>query len=235
MTNRLFFSMTVALVTYGFTAMGAADLTGKVSYKGAPPKRDPIKMNADSNCVKENAGKKVLKDDVVVNSNGTLANVFVYVKNASGSAPAPTEPVVFDQKGCMYIPKVFGIRVGQTLKIVNSDPTLHNVHALPKSNPSFNQGMPTKNQTIDKKFTKPETGIKIKCDVHGWMAATAHAMDHSFYAVTDDSGNFKITGLPAGEYTVEAIHDKLGTKTATVKVADTGATTEFTYSAVAAN
>src|SRR5262245_24414067 len=113
---------------FGAQAMGAA-LTGTVKYAGKAPVNPPIKMNAEAVCVKQNAGKKVLQDNVVVGTQGGLKNVFVYVKEGVKNAPAaPTTAVEFDQKGCTYAPRVFGVRVNQPIKIVNSDPTLHNVH-----------------------------------------------------------------------------------------------------------
>lgn len=209
----------------------AANVTGKVAFKGAAPKLEVIKMNADPVCVKETAGKKVTKQDVVVNANGTLANAFVYVKAGAKATPGDVgTPVVFDQKGCMYSPRVVGVRVGQKLKIINSDPTMHNVHSLSKSNPGFNKAMPIKDQVIEVEFKKAEFPIKVKCDVHGWMLGYIGVMDHPYFTVTDSSGNFTISNLPAGDYTLEAWHEKLGTKTAQVKVTDTGAApVEFTF------
>lgn len=210
--------------------IAAGNVTGKVNFKGAAPKANAIKMNADPGCAKENAGKTVVDETVVVNPNKTLKNVFVYVKEGVKNAPpADTTPVTFDQQGCMYHPHVFGIRVGQPLKIINSDPFLHNVHAMPKSNPTFNRGMAVKGGSFDAKFTKPEIGVKIKCDVHGWMNAWGNVVDSPYFAVTDGEGNFTIAGLPAGDYTVEAVHEKLGAKTAKVKVTDAGGTANFDY------
>lgn len=209
----------------------AGNVTGKANFGGTAPKPTPIKMNADPVCAKETAGKTVLKEEVVVNSNKTLANVFVYVKSGLKGTPpaAPTEAVTFDQKGCVYTPHVVGVRVGQPLKIINSDPTLHNVNAQAKTNAKFNAGMPTKGQTIEKKFTKPETMVKVKCDVHGWMTAYIGVLDHPYFAVTDNTGAFTLKDLPAGEYELEAWHEKLGTKTAKVTVTDAGTTSDFTF------
>ncbi len=204
----------------------AGNLTGKVTFKGTAPKAKALKMNADPFCAKENS--KAVDETITVNTNGTLKNVFVYVKDAKGGTPVTT-PVEFDQKGCQYHPHVIGLMVNQPLKIINSDTTLHNVHALPKKNPQFNQGMNTKGQTIDKVFKTPELAVKVKCDVHGWMQAYVNVMDHPFFATTNDKGEFTINGLPAGEYTVEAWHEKLGTKTEKVKVSDAGGAAEFTY------
>jgi hypothetical protein len=211
-------------------SVALGNVTGKVNFGGTAPKAAPIKMNADPKCAKENAGKTVLNDAVVVNSNKTLANVFVYVKDGVKNAPAgDLSPVTFDQKGCIYKPHVLGLRVNQPVKILNSDPTMHNVHALPKGNAGFNNAMPTQGSVIEKKFAKPETSIRVKCDVHTWMNAFFHVVDHPYFAVTDDKGAFTIKDLPAGEYTLEAIHEKLGAKTAKVNVTATGASQDFSF------
>ncbi len=215
------------------SAIFAANISGKATFSGAAPKADVIKMNADPVCVKEAGGKKVVKQDVVVNGNGTLANVFVYVKEGLKKESIPADvgaPVTYDQRGCMYSPRVVGVRVGQKLKILNSDPTMHNVHSLSKANPSFNSAMPTKGQVIDKEFKKAEFPIKVKCDVHGWMLGYIGVLDHPFFAVTDATGGFSINNLPAGDYTLEAWHETKGTKSAQVKVTDAGASpVEFTF------
>lgn len=203
-------------------AGGAATVSGKATFKGTAPKSEMIRMNADPVCAKANT-KPVPKGDVVVNSNGTLANVLVYVKDAKkdAAAPAPTA-VTLDQTGCVYHPRVLGVQVNQPIKILNSDPVLHNVHSLPKSNTGFNLGMATKGQTVEKKFTKAEAPFRVKCDVHGWMVSHIGVFDHPFFGVTDATGGFTIKDLPAGEYTVEAWHEKLGTKTAKLTVPATG-------------
>lgn len=204
----------------------AGTLSGKVNFKGTAPKPKALKMNADPYCAKANAS--AVDEVITVNGNGTLKNVFVYVKDAKGGTPNTT-PVEFDQKGCIYHPRVIGVMVNQPVKIVNSDATLHNVHGLAKKNPQFNQGMNTKGQTIDKTFKSPELALKVKCDVHGWMQAYFNVMEHPFFAVTNEKGEFNIANLPAGDYTVETWHEKLGTKTEKVKVTDAGGSTEFTY------
>ena len=225
--------LTAVVSVLGFYgAVFAADVSGKVSFGGAAPKSQPIQMKADPVCAKLNTGKTIEKEDLVVNANKTLANVFVYVKEGvkkESIPPVPTEPVTFDQRGCMYHPHVLGVRVGQPLKIINSDATLHNVNANAKVNSKFNQGMPTQGQTIDKKFTKPETMVRVKCDVHGWMNASIGVLDHPYFAVTDTTGGFTIKNLPAGEYTLEAWHEKLGTKTMKVTVAATAQPADFTF------
>jgi hypothetical protein len=172
---------------------------------------------------------------VVVNPNGTLANVLVYVKSglpADAKYPTPTTPVVIDQEGCMYHPRVFGIMVNQPLEIKNSDPLLHNIKAMAKKNRPFNISQPAAGMTTNKTFSAVEVMLPFECNVHGWMHAFAAVLPHPFFSTTGTDGSFTITGLPAGTYTIEAWHEKYGTQDATVTVAAAGTkTADFTFTA----
>lgn len=216
----------VVVTLVGASLFAGGTITGKVNYKGS---NKPTPINMTPECKKENGGKAVTAETVVVNSNNTVQWAMVSLQGAKAPAGDVGSPVTFDQKGCMYAPHVFGIRVNQPLKILNSDPFLHNVNGMPKQNTKFNNGMPNKGSVLEKKFTKPENGFRIKCDVHPWMNAYASVFDHPYYAVSDNTGAFKIENVPAGDYTLELWHEKLGTKTEKVKVTDGGtATVDFT-------
>ena len=148
----------------------------------------------------------------MVGPGNGLQNAFVYVKDGLGDRTfqAPKTPVVLDQRGCKYIPHVFGAQVGQPVIILNSDPTLHNVHAVPKANTEFNFGQSIKGMKTTRMFDKPEVMVPFRCDVHGWMAAYGGIVSHPFFAVTKADGSFEIKGLPAGTYTLEVWHERLG-------------------------
>jgi plastocyanin len=178
-------------------------------------------MGADPVCAKLHTSP-VKTEFVVANADGTLANVFVYVKDGLGGRkfPTPSEGVVLDQQGCTYHPHVFGIMVGQELSVVNSDDTLHNIHAMPEKNPQFNIGQPIKGLTTKKKFEIPEVMVPFKCDVHKWMNSYAGVLDHPYYGVTGATGSFEIGNLPPGDYVVEAWHEKLGAQTQNVTVGE---------------
>ena len=215
-------------------AQGSGSVTGAVKFEGTAPAATKVKMNADPICQQQHT-EPVMSEEVVVNSNNTLKNVFVYVKEGvSGSYSAPTEPVVLAQKGCWYLPHVFGIQVGQPLQIVNDDATLHNVNSKSKgkTNKPFNIAQPTKDMKTEKKFSEVEVLVPFKCNVHPWMHAFAGVVNNPFYAVTDDSGNFTIKGLPAGTYTIEAVHEKYGPQTQQVTIGDgESKAAEFTFKA----
>ncbi len=214
---------TLSLVTLslfvGATAHAGGVITGKVVLEGTPPKPAKIDMSADPNCVKLNPGGR-LDESVVVGPGGALANVFVYIKEGLGQRTftKPSDPVIIDQKGCMFEPRVLGAMVGQTIEIHNSDGFLHNVHAMPKKSRQFNAAMPMGGMKLKKRFMAPEVMVPIKCDVHGWMAAYVGVLKHPFFAVTSKDGIFLIRDVPPGTYTVEAWHEKFGTQTATVEV-----------------
>ncbi len=212
----------------------AGTVSGKISFSGAKPSLPKIKMNADPKCVKMHGGKDVDAEAVVINGNGTLKNVFIYVKSglaAGGKYPIPANTVTFDQQGCTYHPHVLGMMVGQKIEIKNSDPTLHNVHSLAKNTKGFNVAQPKQGMKMQQVFEKPEVMVKVKCEVHNWMSAYIGVLDNPFFAVSDDKGSFEIKNLPAGTYEIEAWHEKFGTKTMklTVGASDTK-TADFSFS-----
>jgi len=211
-------------------AQGAL-LTVKAPFEGQAA-ADKIKTDADPKCKLMHPGG-LTSDQVIVNSNQTLKNVFVYVKEGlSGKTfESPKEPVVLDQEGCEYQPKIFGIQVNQPLQIINSDDTLHNVHALPVNSQSFNLGMPIKGMKLKKTFSKPEVMVKIKCEVHPWMSAHVGVVDNPYYGVTNDDGNALIKDLPVGDYTLEAWHEKYGSQIQKVTVTDQDQEISFTFKA----
>ena len=220
-----------AAVPPSAAAGATATIAGKVSYEGAAPAAEKIKMAADPVCQQQHA-EPVTAQDLVVHS-GALQNVAVYVKEGVQGPAAPSkEPVVLDQQGCLYHPHVFAIQVGQPLEIRNSDPTLHNINAQPKANKRFNVAQPTKGMKTVKTFEKAELPVPFKCNVHPWMTAYGIVLDHPYFGVSDESGAFKLRNLPAGTYTLEAWHERLGTRTQKVTVAD-GETkqVQFTFKA----
>ena len=209
----------------------AGTVTGKINFTGTAPAPEKISMDADPVCAALHP-EPVFFEDVVVNPDKTLRNVFVYIKEGleGKTFETPKESVAFDQKGCHYTPHVFGLQVNQTLEVLNSDATLHNVHGQPTKSKEFNLGMPIQGMKVTRKFDQPEVMVKFKCDVHPWMHAYAGVLPHPFFNVSGENGTFEIKNLPAGSYVIEAWHEKYGTQIQNVTVDETGTKTiDFTF------
>ncbi len=198
----------------------AGNVAGRVTIEGTVPANPPIKVSGDPYCAQQNPNGAKFENFVV--DDGGLENVFVYVKDGLGeyAFDVPSEGVKLDQHACRYVPHVLGIQVGQKLAIANSDDTLHNVHAMGTANGEWNRGQALKNMSDEKVFTKREIMLPFKCDVHNWMHAFVGVVEHPYFAVTHDGGKFELKGLPAGTYTVEAWHEKLGTQQQTVTLGE---------------
>lgn len=210
---------------------GSAKIIGAVKFSGSAPAQEKVKMDADPQCLLQHK-TAVHKEEVVVNDNGTLRNVFVYVKEGAQPGTAPTEPAMLDQQGCMYKPHVMGVQVNQPVQIVNSDQTLHNVNCKPTKSKPFNLAQPTKGMKTTKTFTAPEIMVRCACNVHPWMSMYIGVVEHPYFSVSGEDGGFSIANLPAGQYTVEAWHEKYGTKTQAINVQDgQTATLDFEFAA----
>jgi len=195
-------------------------ITGKISFEGTKPKQAKIMMDQDPVCVQKHPGGLALAEDGEVNANGTLPNVFIYVKSGAEkyAFTTPSDPVVLDQNGCMYKPHVLGIMVGQTLRIISSDPTTHNIHPMPKDNREWNMSQAPGAAPIEQKFARPEIMVPVKCNQHPWMRAWIGVTSNPLYAVSGSDGTFTIQGVPPGNYTIEAWTATFGTQDQTVTV-----------------
>ena len=210
----------------------AATIRGTIYLIGSAPPPVEIDMGMDPGCMLANPQKNFSQQFVV--NHGDLANVYVYIKRGleGKNFTVPTTPVVLDQKGCRYEPHVLALMAGQTLRVENSDPTMHNVHAQPDvaGNEQWNMSQMPKGTPIDKTFPQPEVMMPVKCNQHPWMKAYVNVAANPFYAVSDSKGNFEITGLPPGAYTVAAVHEALGEQTQKVSIAPKEAKkVDFTY------
>ncbi|MCB1051119.1 MAG: urate hydroxylase PuuD [Acidobacteria bacterium] len=194
-------------------------ISGTIRFEGPVPERQPIQM--EPGCLADHPDG-ILEDQVLV-QDGKLANVFIQITSGLEGKPTgliPDTAVELDQYGCIYRPRVVGVRTGQTVEFINSDSVFHNVRTVTQNNNPFNDAMPFKAQRIQKTFANPEQFIEAKCDVHPWMKAYIAVMDHAYFAVSDTNGTFKLPDLAPGTYTVQAWHEIFGTLTQQIEVTD---------------
>jgi hypothetical protein len=191
------------------TVANPATISGAVTYSGAPAQVKPIDMSQKPECVALHKDAMPTGESLVVSAGGGLKDVFVQISGGleKYKFSPPAEPVTLDQKGCMYIPHVFGVMVEQDLKILNSDALLHNVNV--KENRPFNIAMNSAGMVENKSkwFKKAQVPTTFQCEVHTWMRAYACVVNHPYHAVTDADGKYSIKGLPAGKYKVKVWHE----------------------------
>ena len=209
----------------------AGSLRGAVRFEGKRSAPKPILMDSEQAC-QELHRTSVLYEAVETGKNGGLAKAFVYIKSGleGKTFPPPQTAVVLDQRGCQFIPRVVALRAGQTLTVKNSDPVSHNIHPNPRNNRDWNQQQPPESPDLQRRFTRPEVMIPVKCNIHSWMKTWIGVLDHPYFAVTDRSGAFAFENLPPGEYTVAAWHEHLGETTQSIRVIPKeAATADFLY------
>ncbi len=201
----------------------AAALNGTVRFTGRKPPRKTIDMSGDPACVEAHHGK-ALVESVVVNPNGTLANVFIYIKSGleGKTFEVPATPITLDQRGCWFQPRVFGIQTGQTLLVINSDPVTHNAHPVAQVNREWNHSQGPGEDPLARKFGRREVMIPVKCNIHSWMRAFIGVVEHPYFAVSGPDGTFQIRNVPPGDYVVEAWQETLGAQEQKISVASSG-------------
>jgi hypothetical protein len=218
---------------YKVDAANAGSVTGTIRYSGKKPAPKVIDMSSDPACVEAHHGK-AFDESLMIGPKGAVGNAFVYIKSGleGKNFEPPTTPVVIDQQGCWFHPRVIGIQTNQPLQVINSDPVTHNIHPMAEVNREWNHSQGPEDPPITRKFLKPEVMIPVKCNIHSWMHDYIGVLDHPYFAVTAPDGSFEIKNLPPGTYTIGVWQEKLGTQEQTITVSpQQSATAEFTFKA----
>jgi hypothetical protein len=213
---------TVLVLAAGFAVVmqvSAGDITGTITLNGTPPAEKEITpLKQDPNCGKNYSAMPMTRF-YVVGPNKELADTVVVLKNVTGKpADASAPAAVLDQKNCLYIPQILAVQTKQKLLVKNSDPAtipMHNVRLTPTAQPNSDANSTKLNSTqiagmpdIALSFPAAENFLKFQCDVHPWMFAWVTVVDSPYFAVSDKDGKFTIKNVPAGKYTISALHRK---------------------------
>ncbi|MGH7267269.1 MAG: carboxypeptidase regulatory-like domain-containing protein [Candidatus Rokuibacteriota bacterium] len=201
-------------------AAAAGEIRGRVLLSGAMPPARKVPVTIDSYV----CGTEKVSEDLVVTSDREIRNVVVWIDTPPPGAPSagPPPPTQMDQKECAFTPRVVLVPAGGTVEFLNSDRLLHNLHSRAKDNPAFNRTQP-KGRAIPISFARPEI-VRVDCDLHSWMRGWVVVTPHPFYVITDAQGRFRLDNLPAGQYTLQMWHERLGQLSRPLTVAADGAT-----------
>jgi plastocyanin len=209
---------------------GTGTIKGHIKLTGPIPANPIIRMGMDPLCSKANGGKRLTKQIVVAAADGSLANVVVQLAGNLPAGTPPAEPVVINQKGCVYSPRVVTAQAGQTLRVINSDTMLHEVHTTNTTANEFRVTQPQSGMVFNQKLKKDTVVMHLTCTSHSWMDAYVAVVPHAFADVTDDTGTFTLARVPPGKYTIQAWHERYGKLSKTVDVTAGGAATiNFDY------
>jgi plastocyanin len=226
----LLFAIAVAALLATPQSPATGTVKGRVRLSGVPPGNPIIRMGVDPRCAAISRGKRIVQETVVTTEDGGLANVFVHLNGSFPQSPPPSGVVSIDQRSCIFVPRVIGARVGQTIEFRNSDNTLHDIHSFSTKGSVFNVGQPIAGMVYRIQFTTPEVMVHIKCDVHRWMNTYIGVVDHPYFTVTSGDGTFTIGRVPPGVYTIQAWHEQYGPVTQNIIVnAGDNPIADFTY------
>ena len=198
-------------------------------WDGPIPKIKDVDMGSTPGCLDIHGGNPK-SETLVLGNDNSIANILVRIRRGlptTASYTAPSDVAEVDQYGCVYKPHVLAIQKGQTISYKNSDVVPHNVHTLSEANPAFNKAVNVGGNPIDRTYDAEELFF-VKCDIHPWMKCWVHVIDHPFFTVTQEDGQFEIAGLPDGQFELEFWHEKMGTRHQIVSV-DSGQLTELEY------
>jgi len=223
----------LAATSHSSTALqGSGTIKGHVRLSGKNPGNTVIRMGLDPMCGSINAGKRVIQESVITSADGGLKNAFVKLQGTFPQTPVPRQPVVLDERGCIYVPRVLGMRVGQTLQIRNDDPLVHNVHSSSENgrNTDINVAQATSGIVSEFRPKSEEVMLPFGCDIHRWMKAYVGVVNHPYFAVSGDGGTFEIDNVPPGTQTVQVWHEVYGMMTKSIRVQGGAvANIEFSY------
>ena len=206
------------LASQGTSAPAGGTVSGKVTLSGTAPKAKPLDLSKEPECVKMHAAEPLMPENVVVGPGNMLRNVVVYISGGlTDQAPVPANAVMYEQQGCHYATHVLAFRVGQEVKISNSDPFSHNIHPIAKINREWNKIQPPGTPPFSYAYDREEF-IPVKCNIHSWMQGYFVVLRTSHFAVTGEDGRFMLPDLPPGRYTITAWHETYGTQTQEITI-----------------
>jgi len=182
-------------------------ISGVVKWTGERPKSLSLPITKDqATCDPDHVGNRDL-ERLEIASDGGVANTVVYLKGISQGKTwdLPEARRHLDQHQCRYLPHISLVPVSSDLAIKSSDPILHTVHMIGAAD--YNLPFPMLDVTLTRTMRKSGV-IDLKCNAgHIWMNGIVLVVNHPYYAITDEHGEFRLADVPPGEYEIVAWHE----------------------------
>ncbi|MFQ5896517.1 MAG: carboxypeptidase regulatory-like domain-containing protein [Nitrospinota bacterium] len=194
---------------------GGGTIAGVVKLEGTPPPAKTIKATKDEKV----CGKQPIpNEELVVGKEGGIRWAVVSLTDIKSGKKWDLPKPVIDQKGCIYKPHVLVVKPKARVVALNSDGILHNLHSYPDESQKkggvrgFNIAQPKfrKKVKLSSRYFKMPGIINLKCDAHPWMSGYIVVAEHPYFAVTDEKGQFTLSNVPPGTYTLEVWQESLG-------------------------
>lgn len=187
----------------GPVGTGWATLKGTFTYDGDPPVMPVTPGVNKDEAVCAPGGHAPPQEWLVVDSaTKGVANIVLYARDAArvhDDAGPSAEPLVFDQKDCVFLTHVFALTVDQPVTIKNSDPAPVGHNTNIEGQNKFNQTIPPGEGVPWSPKREEAIPVSVRCSIHPWMMAYAIPRKNAYFAVTAKDGTFEIRNLPAGE------------------------------------
>ena len=199
-------------------------LAGKITLTGLAPKLANLPVTRDMKVC-----GSIKTDESLEVKDGGVKNAVIWFPGVPAPKDVKAPKQKLDQQSCVFVPHVMIAPLGSAMDVVNSDKALHNVRAQAGETKLMNYAMPIPGHVVPTRLNK-EGIFKVSCDVHPWMRSWILVLPTSAYAITDESGAYKIEGVPAGKHKVKIWHERLGERDAEVEIAaDRTATHDVQY------
>jgi plastocyanin len=151
----------------------------------------------------------------------------VYVAGASTSESQSPMHAKIVQHGEQFVPPVTVVTTGSTVEFPNDDPYFHNVFSLSRV-ATFDLGRYPSGATRTHVFERPGI-VKVFCHIHSQMSALVMVLDHPFFTLPAETGEFTLPAVPTGDYTLIAWHERIGEQRQRIRVtAHTTTRVDFT-------
>jgi hypothetical protein len=207
-------------------------ISGHARLKGTTPVPRSVRPSPE---LRRTCGEVIPDETLRTNQDGAIADVVVYLEDgrmlSKEGGSTDLRQAAIDQRKCLFQPPVTVAIAGGLLEILNSDPLLHNVRADLDSQSVFNFAMPIEGMRSRRQLPLQPAILRLHCDVHPWMKALIRTFDHSYFALSDETGAYRLGKVPSGQHKLVFWHSRLPQRSVDLELSDRSTVQDVLWSA----